>query len=124
MASEDTPMESKTTVTDELTMETKIVNRSELEDEQKQFLEDCDAIRKKFKLDCMIVSASPPESDHEYVYISDSNNPFYALQTAIRLQEFYLNRDIETFKRSRDRALGILGMLEKVMTNKMGKPQN
>ena len=125
MASEDTPNEvSETTVTNEITGETKTINREELAESQKDFLNECKAIQTKYGLTCMIVAGSPPDAQHEYVYISEGDNPFYVLQTAVRLQEFYMLRETKNYEASKRRAEALLAQLQKLASGGMGKPPN
>jgi hypothetical protein len=97
--------------------------------EDELFCKACDELKEKFNLDCMIVSAMPKvqadaEQTKNLLFISTNDDPFFLLETTANLTKFYIEREQRNLVNSRNRALSILAMLEKVVTNKVDKPQN
>jgi hypothetical protein len=93
-------------------------------DKDKEFAIACDELKSKFKLQRLIVVATPEEMDHELVYISISDTPLFILEAAINLQNFYMAREHAEYERSKEKALGVLALVEKIASGRMNKPQN
>ena len=102
---------------------------SEPDEKDKLFCEACDKLKEQFDLECMIIAAEPKvkEGDtqgKELIYLSVHDNPLFVIETSGRLIDFYVAKELREYETSRAKALGMLGLLEKVMTGRMNKPQN
>jgi hypothetical protein len=100
----------------------------EPDEQDKLFCEACDKLKEQFGLECMVVAAEPKQKEgeqmKELVYLSVSNNPLFVIETSGRLIDFYVAKELREYEKSRAKALGMLGFLEKIVAGKMNKPQN
>jgi hypothetical protein len=98
-------------------------------EQDEEFCKACDELKERFNLGTMVVAATPkvPEDStegKELIYICTQENPFYLLETSVRLIEFHVAKEFREFQLSKEKALGMLGMLEKIVTGRMNKKEN
>lgn len=98
-------------------------------EKDEEFCKACDELKEKFGLDCMVIAATPhvPEGStegKELIYISTQHNPLYLLETTTRLIDFHIARELRNYEESKNKALGMLGFLEKIVEGRMNKKEN
>jgi hypothetical protein len=85
-----------------------------------ELMKDLDVIKEKHGFSSMILIATTcteDKSSSKIALIENRREPFFLLECAVSMQEYYLEREIKVYKQRIEKVHGIMAQIEKVFTH-------